>query len=1076
MPRFRLVALSLCLLSTLILTNSAFAAAPDRIMAPVVARQLTQLPMSVPRRAESRFDQGRLDPSRKLNSMVILTVPSASQKRAISRLLAQQQDRRSPQYHKWLTPEQYADQFGLSPNDVKKITSWLQSQGFTINGVARGRNWVNFSGTVAQAELAFQTSLRTFDINGEAHFSNGTPVAIPAALSGIVVGVRGLNDFHPRPHSQRVMPRPDYTTSGSQIYLAPGDISTIYNVAPLYTGGFDGTGQKLAVIGETDVYLADLNDFRSGFGLSTINGCTTNSSNVITACNATNFKYVVYPFDVDPGVPNSLQDDLSEADIDIEWSGAVARNAQIVYVNAPQSGVFASLQYVVDQALAPVMTMSYGLCELDEIGFFDADEGVLQQGNLEGITFLNSSGDSGAAECDYTSSPATGGYSVSYPASSPEATGVGGTLIPNDEYTTQFWNTGNGANGGSALSYVPEVGWNDPQEWGAFCAAAPGNCNGFPFSDWQTAQDFFGILVGGGGVSNCISTNGSGACLGGFPQPSYQVGLTGLVLSGQAVARYTPDVSLLSSIYWPGFIVCTAQSEIGGSGSASSCAGGIPSAVVCGGTGTLCSVFGGTSVASPVFAGIVTILNQYLAGPASQGLGNINPTLYGLAATPSNGAFHRLTTGSNGAFCTPGTPNNQPLALQCPNPGGFLGFDASNFDPNTGYNLVTGLGSVDASALAIAWDAGRTATSITVDASPLAVIVGNPVTLHADLFPSSGTGNVTFTTDKPSTTTLGTAPLLSGRATLTWTPTVSQVGTNNINASYAGDGKNMPSSSTVAAVVNVTAPTFNVSTPSTPAPVLAGLQTTSQFTVTATGVGVTTFAGAVTFACSGLPDATVTCSAPTIPAGTASPVVETLTITTTGPNTATIPQKRRADNRSPWLPLTLPLAGVVMLGVAGRKLSRYSMVASMLVALALLGFLIACGSSSHPIAVSNVVGAKSSLFANYATDGWPNQTTTFSATVSNDGANKGVTWSASAGTIDSSGVYTAPTIAVGLPHTVTITATSVADTSKSGTGTLTLTPTTVPTAVVGTPYSFTVQVTEAGNSTPISQPVSLTVN
>ncbi|MBZ5664477.1 MAG: hypothetical protein LAO30_07720 [Acidobacteriia bacterium] len=543
--------LLILILCIVLLSTFSFAAAPDRIAGPVVARQFIQLPASVPYKAQPQYDRGAVDPSLKLSNMTLLTVPSASQQRAISRLLAQQQDPRSTQYHKWLTPEQYADRFGLGPNDIKKITAWLQSQGFSVNHVARGRNWITFSGTASQAESAFQTSLHTFDINGETHFSNTTPLSIPAALSGVVVGVRGVSNFHPKSHASRLKPSPDYTTSSNNIFLAPGDISTVYDVAPLYTAGIDGTGQTLAVIGETDVYLADLSDFRSGFGLSPISGCTVNSNNVITACDTANFKYVVAAGDTDPGFPNSIQDDLAEADIDIEWSGAVARNAQIIYVNAPISGVFASLDHVVENTLAPVMTMSYGLCELDEVGFFSFDEGVLQQANLEGITFLNSSGDSGAAECDYTSSPAVRGYSVSYPASSPEATGVGGTLIPFNEYTSQFWNAGNGTDGGSAVSYIPENGWNDPQEWGAFCAAASGNCNGFPFSDWQTAQNFFGILGGGGGVSNCTSTNGSGVCQGGFPQPTYQLGLSGLNLSGQSVARFSPDVSLLASIYWP---------------------------------------------------------------------------------------------------------------------------------------------------------------------------------------------------------------------------------------------------------------------------------------------------------------------------------------------------------------------------------------------------------------------------------------------------------------------------------------------------------------------------------------------
>ena len=324
------------ILCFLIFSTLSFAAAPDRITSPVVSSQLIRLSAGVPMRAQPQYDRGAVDPSLKLNYMTLLTVPSASQRKALDQLLAQQQNPHSPLYHKWLTPEQYADRFGLSPNDIQKLTTWLQSQGFRVQNVARGRNWIVFSGTAAQAEKTFQTEIHNFDADGNARFSNTTPASIPAALSGVVTGIRGLSNFPWKSYLQRR--KPDYTlpvTGGYVAFLAPGDIETIYDIGPLYTAGIDGTGQTLAVIGQTDVYLADLLDFRSGFGLSTtISGCTTNPNLVITACDATNFKYVLVGTDT-TGLPNSIQDDLIEADVDIELSGATAPNAKIIYVNAP---------------------------------------------------------------------------------------------------------------------------------------------------------------------------------------------------------------------------------------------------------------------------------------------------------------------------------------------------------------------------------------------------------------------------------------------------------------------------------------------------------------------------------------------------------------------------------------------------------------------------------------------------------------------------------------------------------------------------------------------------------------------
>src|ERR1019366_4008225 len=325
--------LSLSKLSTLILcilifSTLSFAAAPDRITGPIVSRQTVALPAGVHFKAQPQFDQGPVDPSFQLSYMTLLTVPSASQQRAINRLLAQQQDPRSPLYHKWLTPEQYADRFGLSPNDVNRITEWLQSQGFTVLSAARGRNWITFSGSATQVQSAFQTEIHRYDVEGKMHFANATAPSIPAALAGVVTGLRGLHDFHPRPMGilRNTRARPLYDSSLFGDLVAPGDIATIYDINALYTAGIDGTGQKLAVAGATDIYLADLNDFRTGFGLSTIS-CTTNPSGVIRACNDPHFQYVLGG--VDPGVSPG---DLREADLDIEWSGAVVKNAHIIFV------------------------------------------------------------------------------------------------------------------------------------------------------------------------------------------------------------------------------------------------------------------------------------------------------------------------------------------------------------------------------------------------------------------------------------------------------------------------------------------------------------------------------------------------------------------------------------------------------------------------------------------------------------------------------------------------------------------------------------------------------------------------
>jgi subtilase family serine protease len=1080
--------LSVLILSILVFSTLSFAAAPDRITGAVVSSQVVKLSAGVPRKAQPQFDQGPVDASLKLSYMTLHTVPSASQQKAINRLLDQQQDRRSPLYHKWLTPEQYADRFGLSSNDTKKITAWLQSQGFSINNVARGRNWIAFSGTAAQVENAFQTKLHNFNVDGEMHFANTTAPAIPAALSGIVAGLRGLNDFRAQPMILRKGAakrgsRPFYYDPNFLVpqFLAPGDITTIYDVGLLYAAGIDGAGQKLAVMGRTDVYLADLNAFRSAFGLTAIN-CTPDVNGLITtSCNTSNFHYVLNG--PDPGVNPFPVDDLPEADLDLEWSGATAFNAQIIYVNSGGTAgdVFDAYYYTIDNDLAPVITMSYGFCELDDEGFVAADEAELTKGNTEGITFMNSSGDTGAAGCDPNNTDqngllATGGLAVGYPASSREVTGVGGTMIPLSEYNSTYWDTSNGFDGGSALSYIPENGWNEDVEYAAFCVANPGSCDP-SITNQQTAQAVIGMSSTGGGASNCATTNGSGVCTGGFSQPTWQ---QGLAIPGQTTAvRFSPDVSLLASPSFPGYIFCTPVFEfVGGISTVSSCASGIANALD---NGVYISAVGGTSVSSPVFAGIVTLLNQYLVQNGFQGtpgLGNANPALYQIA-TYNQSAFQQVTTGSNTVYCSPGTPAGQPAALRCPAAvapatEGVFGYQASNADSATGYNLVTGLGSVDANNLATAWGELLTASTTSLSPSAANIIQGQNETLTITVTPSSASGVVNLY-DNGSTTAFGTATISGG--TGTFSTTALPLGTNSIVGKYTGTNASSTSS---AVIVNVAAPTFTWATSSTSHTVLAG-QTTLAYDFTATPTGSATFTSAVQFSCpTGLPDTTAVCvfSPPSI-AATAGATPVSMTITTKGPNTGTGTLLRhRADNRSPWLPLTLPIAGVVMLGLVGRRLSKRSAIGLLCVSLALLGFMVACGGGSStpapppPVSVTVTPSTTAQIYANEAGNAWPTSATQqqFSAVVNNS-TNQTVTWAVTGGsangTIDATGLYTAPAT-VPNPATVTVTATAAADATKLGSGHVAVqTPT-----GLGT---FTVTVTATEGLTAHSQQVTLIV-
>jgi hypothetical protein len=398
------------------------------------------------------------------------------------------------------------------------------------------------------------------------------------------------------------------------------------------------------------------------------------------------------------------------------------------------------------------------------------------------------------------------------------------------------------------------------------------------------------------------------------------------------------------------------------------------------------------------------------------------------------------------------------------------------------YNGDTNNASSTSTPVSQVITAVTTTTTLTSNHNP--ANYGAAVTFTATVVTSGTqpvTGSVTFYS---GSTALGSAVTLNGSGVATLTISTLAVGTDSITAVYSGDVNNSGSTSTPPLSEVINAPVFTVTnTGSLTSTVLSG-QSTAVYAFTVAPVApATNFGAAVTLACSFTPtDPTLTASScvfsgtgianNTIPAGSGSTAV-TLTVTTTGPNQSLSgPQRQhRADNRTPWLPLALPLAGVVVVGLAGRRISKRSAIAGLCVSLILLGLMLACGgSSSRPIAVT-VAGPSTGVYPNDAADSWPVQTAQFTATVSNT-TNTAVTWAVTTpngGTIDATGLYTAPTIAAGLPSSVTITATSQADTSKVGTTTLTLKPATVP----GT-YTINVTATDPA-ALPTTQTLPLTL-
>jgi uncharacterized protein (TIGR03437 family) len=463
---YRIGTRSVVVLCTLYLLTGFLNAQQSRITEAIDNQQRVVLAGHVHPKARPEDDQGRVSPSLPISYVTLELAQSESQHADLTQLLKDQQTPGSGNYHRWLTPEQYAERFGVSTDDLNKMVAWLEGQGLTIAAVARGRNWIAVNGEASRIESAFQTEIHQYVSNGETHFANASNPSVPAALAGIVGAIRGLSDFRMKAKAKLHKPsagntlKPNYTSGDGETFLTPGDLAVIYDINPLYAAGIDGQGQSLVIAGQTQVNLSDIQHFRSSYGLP-----------------ANNPQTLLVPGAQDPGIS---QIDLPEADLDLEWSGAVARNATIIFVYA--SDVMQAVQYAIDEDLAPEISQSYGACE-QETPSSDlfAFQQMGQQANSQGMTWFAASGDTGAADCDDSENP---GLAVDAPGSTPEVTDLGGTEFA--EGGAQFWSSSNSSTGVSALSYIPETSWNDSAEDGTASAGGGGASIYFPKPSWQT--------------------------------------------------------------------------------------------------------------------------------------------------------------------------------------------------------------------------------------------------------------------------------------------------------------------------------------------------------------------------------------------------------------------------------------------------------------------------------------------------------------------------------------------------------------------------------------------------------------
>jgi hypothetical protein len=786
----------------------------------------------VPLAVRTATDLGRQEPNTPSPGMIMVLKSSEEQKHEIRRVIDEQQDKRTANYHQWVTPEEFGENFGVHEADIAQITDWLRSQGFMVDEVSKSKRVIKFSGNIGQVEQAFQTEMHLYNHNGEMHVSNDREISVPEAFKKVIAGVT-LHNFYRKANFDlqdrirqggRLKLDPKFTSSTSVHYVAPADFQTIYNTAPLIAAGYNGTGSSIAIVGRSDIQKGDVAAFRQLMNLP---------------ANDPVFIHAGQDNGQEPG-------DDGESDLDVEQSGAVAPEAQINFVIGTPAflvdGITNSIQYIVDNNVADIMSISYGDCEGNEgVGGNEFNNQAFEQAAAQGISVFIASGDNGPAGCDdQNDSYEVLGYAAGGEASTPYSIAAGGTefygecATPGPSCTqsnySKYWSaTTNPFYLNSALGYIPEYPWNDAKA-STKTAVPSGDLSGLWSSSggisayylrpsWQTSPDPASMISsanslvdpsiaqGGNWIQVHITNAGSGyttgptvtfageTCAtnptttlastivsgavtainynygtqGGTLHVGQGIGCTvagtvtftaapagGTTATGTAVLvpmqilpelvtgvghRLTPDLALNASADQDGTIICSEG--------------------LC--TDGYLGIEGGTSVAAPSMAGIQALVNNYMAvnhpesGNPSGRQGMPGYVYYQLAAAQYTNNGNSYTACDSDLMIPPYPVPTAPCAFQDIQTGNTLICGTSTctstsgtkigFSAGAGYDLTTGLGSVNAYNLATQWNSvtGSFASTTTTLNAP--VVVGTAITLSGTIAYTSATppsGDVSF--------------------------------------------------------------------------------------------------------------------------------------------------------------------------------------------------------------------------------------------------------------------------------------------------------------------------------------------
>lgn len=852
--------LALCALLSPHTGSAQLSTAVPRIAGPVDESTLTQVRGTIPGLARAEFDRGEASPSTAMSSVRLLFSRTPEQQAALDTLMADQIDPTSPNYHHWITPQEFGRRFGPADSDVAAVTAWLQSHGLQVDELPAGRTDISFSGTVSQIQEAFRTPIHTFERNGVQFLSNTRDPQIPAAIAPVIATVAQMNTIRLRPMNQpgglgmwdnsskefapagqsAVRPKPELTTGTSpnfSLYVVPADAATIYNTPNSYNANFssgtsyNGSGVKIGIAGDAVINPAIVADYRTRF----LNGDTTQP----TIFNVNN---------------TTLTTDSGEAYLDNELAGGLAPGAAIYYYTSPD--LWAAIQKAINDNTVDILSISFGACEAGLASSNAQINTWMQQASTQGIAVTVSTGDSGSAGCDASDAvAATAGLAVNGLSATQHTIAVGGTDYAGllSGFTTYVNTTNNSSNYGSAKTFIPESTWNNSTTSNGLLA------NNIPAHDSSNRTNIQG---GGGGKSTCATTTTSGTvttCSAGWPKPSFQRG-TGVPGDG---VRDQPDISLLAGngVDGAAWLVCTDDT------------GTVNNATVTANCTTQAdghfyfAAFGGTSTSAPAFAGMLALVQQKM-GSRLGGSDGVLKNLYDLFnSSHATAVFHDVTQGNISVTCQSGSAD----CVKNTAGNNFM----SGFDTNAGYDLATGIGSVDVTQLINFWATATGTGTATVTVTPGATsITANQslsvtVTVSGSAVAPSGTVTLSSGTYASTATSLAT-----GSATIVIPANSLAAGTDTLTATYSGDITYATAKGTVQVAV-AAAPTATITI--TPASSIVTSQslsvpvTVSGSSGTPTG-SITLSSGSYTSSATPLVSgaATVTVPANTFPPGTAT--------------------------------------------------------------------------------------------------------------------------------------------------------------------------------------------------------------